>query len=116
MRIPVVLSTDHRYIKPTGVTISSFLRSGESYDIYVICDEDIKEADRKILAKEVKLNSPLSKIEFMQLGNCFDNSFVDRHLTKSCYGRLLIPWLFPQYDTMIYCDSDIIFNIKLFKV
>ena len=113
LKIPIVLSTDHTYVVPTGVTIHSFLSSGEFYDIYVICDNDVTERDRELLSTEVVSKSKLSTITFLNLGEFFNDSYIDRHLTKASYGRLLIPWLLPQYDKIIYCDSDMIFNIRL---
>lgn len=112
--IPIVFSTDHNYVMPTGVTISSLLLSSsaeEVYDIFVLISPDVTESDREALTKEVDIaSSGRSRISFLEMGENFSTGFEIRGISTACYFRLLIPWLIPQYDKIFYSDVDIIFQ------
>lgn len=110
--IPIVLSTDHNYVMPTGITILSLLinSSDELYDFHILISSDVVESDCAKLEQQVKSVSPGSEIHFIHIEDAFDNSYEIRGISKACYYRLLIPWLLPQYDKVIYCDVDIIFK------
>ena len=116
--IPVVFSTDHNYVMPTGITICSLLLhpSSEPYDIYVLEGSDVDENDRKLLRRQVAERSAESRINFIHMGDAFQGSYEIRSISTACYYRLLIPWLLPQYDKIIYSDVDIIFRTGLSEV
>ncbi len=111
--IPVVFSTDHSFIMPTGVAIFSMLESNKEYtfDIFLIQSEDVSDEDRQCLFDLVKTFS--SRITFINPGDYFSNSYEIRDISYACYFRLLIPWLIPQYDKIIYLDGDIIVKSNL---
>lgn len=114
--IPIVFSTDHNYVMPTGVTICSLLLSAgpdEAYDIFVLEGKNVTEDDRNILRKQVSEISEISSISFINMENHFKGSFEIRDISIASYYRLLIPWLIPQYDKIIYSDVDIIFQTGL---
>lgn len=106
--IPVVLSTDHNFIMPTGVAIFSFLESNKEslFDIFILQSNDVTDEDRTRLTNMVKVFS--SNISFIDPGDYFSQSYEIRGISHACYFRLLIPWLIPQYDRVIYLDGDII--------
>ena len=108
--IPVVFSTDHNFIMPTGVAILSMLN--HSYDctpyIYIFQSNDVTVEDQEIL-KSIG-NRFSVPIDFISVGNTFNNCFEIRGITIATYYRLLIPWLIPEHDKVLYCDGDIIFN------
>lgn len=106
--IPVVFSTDHNFIMPTGVAIFSMLESNQesTFDIFILQSEDVTDDDRKCLSKMVKSFS--SRITFIDPGDHFSKSYEIRGISHACYFRLLIPWLIPQYDKVIYLDGDIV--------
>lgn len=110
--IPIVFSTDHNYVMPTGVTVLSLFLSnpGETFDIFILCGEDVTEDDKGMLTKQVEAVSNLSKLNFIGLSDSFSGAHEIRDISVACYYRLLIPWLIPQYDKIIYSDVDIIFN------
>lgn len=113
--IPIVFSTDHNYVMPAGVTISSLLfrRGEENYDIYVLVSPDVTLEDREILERQVNKIDPSSKISFIEMGSAFNKGFEIREISTACYYRLMIPWLLPHLDKIIYCDVDIIFKTSL---
>lgn len=105
--IPVVFSTDHNFIMPTYVAISSMLaNSSRRCKIYLLIAEDVTDNDKDVLSKLItKYNST---IEFISVGNVFDDTFIIRGITKATYFRLLIPWIIPSEDKVIYLDGDIV--------
>ena len=112
MRIPIVFSTDHNYVMPTCVTIHSLLATSKEetlFDIYVIIDSNVTEQDKAILESQVKKDREDCGISFLEIGDTFNDGFEIRGISKACYNRLMIPWLLPQYDKVIYSDVDIIF-------
>lgn len=102
---------------PTGVTISSLLLYAQDkkveYDIYVLIAPDVNEEDRNKLTDQVKILSPTSRISFVEMGEKFESGYEIRGISKACYYRLMIPWLLPQLDKVIYSDVDIIFKTTL---
>lgn len=113
--IPIVFSTDNNYVMPTGVAILSLLESANPssvYDIYVLINNDVTEDSKSLLRKQVACFHNHT-IDFINIGNVFENAFEIRGISVAAYSRLLIPWLLPQYDKVIYSDVDVIFRIDL---
>lgn len=112
--IPIVFSTDHDYIMPTGVTICSLLlHEEEGYDIYVLTSPSVTDADKRLLERQVKEFSSKSKISFIDMGTQFAEGYEIRGISTACYYRLMIPWLIPEVDKIIYCDGDIVIKTSL---
>ena len=105
--IPVVFSSDHNFIMPTYVAIYSMLRNSSSKcKIFLLVADDVTEEDKSIL---LKLSSEYgSEIVFIPIGDIFDHTFCIRGISKATYFRLLIPWIIPDYDKVIYLDGDIV--------
>lgn len=113
MIIPIVFATDHNFVMPTCVTIHSLLASsdpGSEYAINVIIDPDVSEKDKEMMKSQVGNDSKTSTINFIEIGNTFLDGYEIRDISKACYNRLMIPWLLPQYEKVIYSDVDIIFK------
>lgn len=113
--IPIVFSTDHNYVLPTGVTLYSLLysRGQEEYDIYIMISENVTEEDKKLLQDQVKALSTQSKLTFVEMGDKYEGGYEIRGISKACYYRLMIPWLIPHIDKIIYSDVDVIFKTSL---
>ena len=113
--LPVVFSTDHNYVMPTGITIASLLlkKEDEEYDIYVLISSNVTNEDKVMLSRQVEKLAPLSKISFIEMGDKFNNGYEIREISTACYYRLMIPWLIPHIDKIIYCDVDIVFKTSL---
>lgn len=113
--IPIVFSTDHNYIMPTGVTIASLLINRENidYDIRILISPDVTKEDKELIKQQIFSIAPSSKLSFFEMGSYFQNGFEIREISSACYFRLLIPWIFPDVDKIIYCDVDIIFKTSL---
>ena len=115
--IPIVLSTDHKYVMHTGVCILSLLECADKsiYDIYVIVNDDVTDRDKQELIKQASLY-PDHKIGFITIGDEFKGCNEVRGISTATYSRLLIPWLLPEYDKVIFSDVDVIFRIDLASV
>lgn len=118
-KIPVVFTFDKRIILGAAVAIQSLIDCAKpetSYDIYVyhpdIDEKIIKEFEKitqgtnhtitfEYIAKERFKNAPINK------GGSW---------TEIVYYRLLIPELLPQYDKVIYADTDVLFKGDLSEV
>lgn len=116
--IPIVFSTDHNYVMPAGVTIASLLMNsdGLGYDIYLLISADVTEEDKNLLVKQVDALSENSKITFIEMGERYRDGYEVRGISKACYYRLMIPWLIPNIDKIIYSDVDIIFKTSLSEI
>lgn len=110
--IPIVFSTDHNYIMPTGVTIASLLAAGkeETYDIYIMAGGDVTKEDQDKLIRQTAELSPDSRISFIDMSRHYSGAHETRGITKATYYRLMIPWLIPDVDKIIYSDVDVIFK------
>lgn len=116
IRIPIVFSIDRGFVMQATVSIYSLLQSaGESvYDIYIIIGSDFGVEDRQVIISQVN-RFKNHTVRFIVHGDEFEDCAEYRGITTSTYYRLLIPWLLPQYDKVIYADADIIFNLSLDK-
>lgn len=115
MRIPIVFSTDHNFIVPTGVSIASLLRnSGDAdYEIYILSAPSVTDNDKHLLEQQVKSLSDTSTVKFISVDNAFKDAFETRGISNATYYRLLIPWLIPEHDKILYSDGDVVFNMSL---
>lgn len=116
--IPIVFSTDHNYVMPTGITIASLLLSAgpELYDIYVMTGGDVTEGDKEKLTRQVMVLSPDSRISFVGMDAYYNDAYEVRGVSKATYYRLMIPWLIPEIDKIIYADVDMIFRTPLREI
>lgn len=107
--IPVCYSTDHNFIMPVGVSMQSMLECSKDVEIevFILQSETVTDEDRKIL---ISISHAFdTKINFISMGKTFNNGYEVRDISYAAYFRLLIPWLIPQYDKLIYCDGDTVF-------
>lgn len=116
--IPIFFATDHNFAVPTCVAIASLLRSapGEAHSLHIMVDNDVTPEDIEMFETQVKVLSPASTLAFTNLGDEFNEAHTNERFSKTTYFRLSIPWLFPQYDKVIYADADLIFNIGLREI
>lgn len=113
--IPVVFSTDHNFIMPTYVAIASMLdNASRRCEIYVLIAEDVTDEDKDLLQQLTAIHD--GRIEFISVGDIFDNTYIVRGITKATYFRLLIPWIIPDRDKVIYLDGDIVVTGDIAKL
>lgn len=116
VEIPIVFSTDHNFVMQTGVCILSLLMNAvdEYYDIHILVAKDVTDGDKQKLMQTVEPYP--TKLNFVCMDDTFANAYEIRKISTAAYYRLLIPWLLPQYDKVIYADVDMIFQIGLKEV
>ena len=108
--IPIFFAIDDEYIPFLAVALESLIENSSKnyyYSIKILYTH-IKEENKKKIAKFEKENV---KIEFVDLNYYIegikDKLYTRDYYTKTTYFRLFIPNLYPQYDKVIYLDSDI---------
>ncbi|MDR0410197.1 MAG: glycosyltransferase family 8 protein [Spirochaetaceae bacterium] len=112
--IPVCFCANDKYLPYTAVTIQSIAENSNAdnfYKLYILYS-DISEKYQEMLKEQVSAYKNFS-LDFVDV-----NDYVEKHnlnevytteaFSKEVYYRLLIPYMFSNYDKVIYLDSDII--------
>lgn len=109
--IPVFFAADDKYVKYMMVTMKSIIENISNkflYRLYVL-HTDISEANQRLVSAMEKLNV---RIEFVnvetELSKISKKIAVRDYYTATTYYRIFIPELFPEYDKVLYVDSDTI--------
>ena len=108
--IPIFFAVDDGYIPFLAVTLESMLEnaSKDYYYIIKILYTNISDENKE---KILKYESENAKIEFIDLNYYLEELqeklYTRDYYTKTTYYRLMIPNLYPQYDKILYLDSDI---------
>lgn len=112
--IPVVFATDDNYVSYCGVAIFSMIKNANPdnfYEVFVLYDS-ISQVNRMRLEN---LSTGYASIKCI----CIHDLIVDlkvlefNHLTIASAYRLVIPEILPQYDKILYLDSDIVVNADI---
>lgn len=107
--IPIFYAVDDGYVPFLAVSIHSLIEnsSKEYYYAIKILYTNICEENKKKILKYERDNV---KIEFVDLNYYIeeikDKLFTRDYYTKTTYFRLFIPNIYPQYNKVIYLDSD----------
>lgn len=109
--IPIFFAIDDAYTPLLAVTLQSLIDNASKNYYYCIkvLHTDVQEAHVKQIKKYESENV---NIEFVDL-NYYINKVKDKlytrdYYTNTTYFRLFLPELYPQYDKVLYLDSDII--------
>jgi len=109
--IPIFFAVDDEYIPFLAVALQSLIENASKNNYYSIkiLYTNIKEENQEKINKYKRENLD---IEFVDL-NYYINKVKDKlytrdYYSKTTYFRLFIPDLYPQYDKVLYLDSDIV--------
>ena len=109
--IPIFFAVDDTYIPFLAVALQSLIENSSKENEYVIkiLHTSISEENKtKIKCYERENVS----IEFVDLSNYIekvkDKLYTRDYYSKTTYFRLFLPELYPQYDKVLYLDSDIV--------
>ena len=111
--IPIFFAVDDGYLPFLAVTIQSIMEHSSPEYYYVIRVLYTNVSKEKI-ERIKKLSKENLTIDFVDL-----NYYIDRikdklytrdYYSKTTYFRLFLPTLYPQYDKVLYLDSDIVVN------
>lgn len=108
--IPIVMSTDDRYVYPTIVCMTSLLENSDkdkNYKIYILVPGDISEDNIKKLAS-LQAKYKNCHIETRKIGDNYDEYQSYRYFTKAIFFRLKIPSVLAQEKKCLYIDTDTI--------
>lgn len=108
--IPIFFAVDDGYIPFLAVSIQSLADHASDENQYVIkvLYTNISEENKKNISKYERENI---SIEFVDLNYYIekikDKLYTRDYYSKTTYFRLFIPNLYPQYNKVLYLDSDI---------
>lgn len=111
--IPVVFALDDKFVPFLSVSVQSILDNGSNdffYKFYVL-NQGIKSDN---VQKFAVYNGENSSIEFVDVKDkikpLMSKLCVRDNYSEEIYFRFFIPSLFPEYDKIIYIDSDTVLN------
>ena len=121
----IVFSFDDNYAKYFSVVLASLIQYADknyAYDLIVLYDNLSDQTIKKL--QEMVPDG--FNLRFFDVGDCafeyfgdFSKSTVDTQWVISTFYDLLIPLIMPDYEYVLYCDSDIVFQDdpgKLFEI
>lgn len=109
--IPIFFAVDDGYCPFLAVAIQSMIDNSSEENVYCIkvLNTDISAENKRKIAKYERENV---SIEFVDLNYYMqkvkDKLYTRDYYSKTTYFRLFIPNLYPQYDKVLYLDSDIV--------
>ena len=110
--IPIFFATDDSYIPFLAVSLQSLVDNSSkenNYIIRILYTTSISEENKRKIKKYERENV---SIEFVDLNEYVEEIkeklFTRDYYSKTTYYRLFIPTLYPQYDKILYLDSDIV--------
>ncbi|MCT1526185.1 glycosyltransferase family 8 protein [Sphingobacterium hotanense] len=116
--IPIVFCFDDNLVTQAGVCISSLLANAFEdtfYDIFILHDSNAQFPTSGVLEKLEKKFERFS-LQYVSVGDAFNDGFQIRGITQATYYRLLIPELILKYDKIMYHDVDVIFRDDLSNI
>lgn len=109
--IPIFFAVDDGYIPFLAVALESLIENSNEYNNYLIKILYTKVSEENKL-KIQKYGKENIDIEFVDLRDYVekikDKLYTRDYYSKTTYFRLFIPELYPQYDKVLYLDSDIV--------
>ncbi len=110
--LKIAVAVDENYIYPLKVMLYSlFVTNKEPITVFLV---HTRISEKKLW--EIKSLCISHRAEFRELRlekDIFQNAPISRYFTKEMYYRLLLPWLLPGEDRVLYLDPDIIINGSL---
>lgn len=109
--IPIFFAVDDGYCPFLAVAIQSLLDNASAANRYLIkiLHTDISQENKRKITKYERSNVD---IEFVDLNYYIqkikDKLYTRDYYSKTTYFRLFLPNLYPQYDKVLYLDSDIV--------
>ena len=108
-KVIVVFSANNSYVPYLGVCIHSLIKTSNIQYIYEIniLHSDLSEINQKRLLSLQTKHISINIINIQPYVSNF-KFYVHQYFTQETYYRLFIPQIFPEYDKVLYLDSDII--------
>lgn len=115
--IAVALAANDRYVPYVATVLTSIYEhssKSHNYDI-LIMNKDITSANQTRLKRifQDHHNFSLRFVDISRYETRFQNLFLRGHFSIETWFRLLMPEIMPDYDKVIYLDSDLVVNADL---
>jgi len=107
--IPIVFAVDDSYVTHLCVALTSLMNTSCAYKLYKVYVFYTKLSKKNISHIE-SLNRINIKVKCVDINDWFDDVNLKGigHLSIETYYRLVIPDVLPQYDKILYLDSDLL--------
>lgn len=117
--IPIALAANDNFVPYTATLIQSIVDNSNelnNYDI-IILTQDITAESKKRIGWIIE-NSNNFRVRFIDPTRLIEgyDFFVRGHFGLQTYYRLVLPELIPDYDKIVYLDSDMIVNDDVAKL
>ena len=109
--IPVFFAVDNGYIPFLGVALKSLIDNTSKKNKYAIkiLYTSVTEENKARIKKYEKENISIEFVDLnKQLEEIKEKLYTRNYFSNTTYYRLFIPELYPQYDKVVYIDSDTI--------
>ena len=109
--IPIVFSSNDYFAPNMSANMQSIMentRKDKNYRFFVL-HKNLPKEYMDLLKKQISVYDNFS-ILFISVSEYFDgaNFFESRGLTVETYFKILIPYIFSEYDKVLYLDGDMI--------
>ena len=110
-KIPIFFAVDDEYIPFLAVALQSLIENSkkENYYLIKILYTNITEENQNKIKKYEAENINIEFVFLSYYINKVKNKLYTRdYYSKTTYFRLFLPELYPQFDKVLYLDSDIV--------
>jgi lipopolysaccharide biosynthesis glycosyltransferase len=109
--IPICFASNDYFVPYMATMMQSVMENSNPdrrYAFYVLYADISSENMQKCQSMVSRFTN--FTIDFVDVGDFFDkqNLFVSEHISVEAYFRLVIPYLFADYEKVIYLDGDMI--------
>ncbi len=120
--IPIVFAVDDNYAPFLCVTLRSIMDNASTdyyYKVFILNTGLCEDNKNGIVSIAEELSDDLS-VEYVDVADRMDaikdKTALRDYYTNTTYFRIFIPSLFPQYDKILYLDSDLVFLDDISKL
>ncbi|MBQ6727456.1 MAG: glycosyltransferase family 8 protein [Clostridia bacterium] len=120
--IPLVFAVDDNYAPFLCVALRSIMDNASTdyyYKVYILNTGLCEDNKKRIVGIAEELSDDLS-VDYVDVADRMDEikdkTALRDYYTNTTYFRIFIPSLFPQYDKILYLDSDLVFLDDISKL
>lgn len=121
--IPVFFAVDDGYVPFLAVAMQSLIDNSSEeyrYEIKILFTEITEDNKKKILKSYTRENIEIEFVNLTEkLAEITEKLYTRDYYSKTTYYRLFLPELYPEYDKVLYLDSDMVIlsNVaELYKI
>lgn len=108
-RLKIAVAVDENYVYPLKVMLYSLFTSQKKpVTVFLVYEGIGKKSLRELNALCAAYGAEFQKVRVEN--DILDHAPIKLHVTRETYYRLILPWLLPGEDRILYMDPDIIVN------